>query len=178
MPEAAEAFRGYRDALGAEDRPAASYFVFAAVAEAAIGHPEKGKLLCDEGLTVYPHIAPLLLHAGALRERAGAVDEAEVFYRRAVEEDSDLAPARKALGDALYRRGAYPDAAEQYRKAVELRPDLGGDVYLKLGNVAYKQGDRESAVELWRRALELDPENGIARTNLELVQKVLGESVA
>ncbi|HEX6068823.1 MAG TPA: DUF4388 domain-containing protein [Longimicrobiaceae bacterium] len=173
LPDSVEAFQRYREGIEADDRPAAAYFAFAALAEAAVGRPERGKQLCDEGLTLYPHIAPLLLHAGALRERAGAVDEAEVFYRRAVEEDADLAPARKALGDALYRRGVYDEAAEQYRKAVELRPALGDDVYLKLGNVAYKQGERESAVELWKRALELDPENGIARTNLELVQKVL-----
>ena len=46
-------------------------------------------------------------------------------------------------------------------------------MYLKLGNIAYKQGERASAVELWTRALEMNPENGIARTNLELVQRVL-----
>ena len=84
-----------------------------------------------------------------------------------------MAAARKALGDALYRRGSYDQATEQYRKAVELRPGLGDDVYLKLGNIAYKQGERASAVELWTRALEMNPENGIARTNLELVQRVL-----
>ena len=178
MGEAVAAFQRYRDRIGEDDRPSAAYFAFAALADAAVGHPERAKQLCDEGLTLYPHIAPLLLHAGALRERAGAVDEAEVFYRRSVEEDADLAPARKALGDALYRRGGYDDAAEQYRKAVELRPALGDDVYLKLGNVAYKQGDRESAVQMWRRALELNPNNGIASTNLELVQKVLAQEPA
>ena len=159
--------------MGDEDRPAAAYFAFGALAEAASGRPERAKQLCDEGLRLYPHIAPLLLHAGALRERAGVTDEAEVFYRRAVEEESELPQARKALGDALYRRGSYDQATEQYRKAVELRPGLGDDVYLKLGNIAYKQGERASAVELWTRALEMNPENGIARTNLELVQRVL-----
>ena len=178
VPEAAEAFQLYREALEEGERPAAAYFAFASVTEAALGRPEGGKQLCDEGLRLYPHIAVLLLHAGALRERAGAADEAEVFYRRAVEEDGELAQARKALGDALYRRGAYEQATEQYRRAVELRPRLGDDVFLKLGNIAYKQGERASAVELWNRALEMNPENGIARTNLELVQRVLAEQKA
>ena len=86
-----------------------------------------------------------------------------------------LLKARKALGDALYRRGVYEEATEQYRRAVELRPDLGDDVFLKLGNIAYKAGERRSAVELWTQALDINPENGIARTNLELVQRVLAE---
>jgi tetratricopeptide (TPR) repeat protein len=178
MAEAAEAFQGYREGVGEEDRPSAAYFAFAALAEAAVGHPERAKQLCEEGLRFYPHIAPLLLHAGALRERAGVADEAEVFYRRAVDEDGDLPQARKALGDALYRRGAYDQATEQYRRAAELRPELGDDVYLKLGNIAYKQGERQSAVELWTRALEMNAENGIARTNLELVQRVLADRSA
>lgn len=173
VAEAAEAFGAYREVLQEGERPAAAYFAFASVVEAALGRPERGKQLCDEGVRLYPHIAVLLLHAGALRERAGAPDEAEVFYRRAVEEDGELPQARKALGDALYRRGAYEQAGEQYHRAIELRPDLGDDVYLKLGNIAYKQGARESAVESWSRALEINPENGIARTNLELVQRVL-----
>jgi tetratricopeptide (TPR) repeat protein len=178
MGEAVEAFASYRAAVGEDDRPSAAYYAFAALAEAAIGRPERGKQLCEEGLRLYPHIAPLLLHAGALRERAGMQEEAEVFYRRAVEEEADLAPARKALGDALYRRGSYEEATEQYRRAVELRPSLGDDVYLKLGNIAYKQGEREGAVDLWTRALRLNPDNGIASTNLELVQKVLAADPA
>ena len=159
--------------LAQGERPAAGYFVFAPVVEASCGRPERAKQLCDEGVLHYPYVAPLLLHSGAIRERSGSPEEAEVFYRRAVEEDPELPQARKALGDALYRRGAYADAVEQYTKAVELRPDLGDDVHLKLGNVAYKQGDRERALRWWERAIEMDPGNGIARTNLELVRRVL-----
>jgi tetratricopeptide (TPR) repeat protein len=47
-------------------------------------------------------------------------------------------------------------------------------VYFKLGNIHYKRMDRAEAVRLWRRALELNPENGVVRTNLELVEQVLG----
>src|SRR5690606_23480131 len=171
--DAAEAFERYRGVLAEGERPAAGYFVFAPVVEAACGRPERGKQLCDEGVLHYPHVAPLLLHSGAIRERSGSSEEAEVFYRRAVEEDPELPQARKALGDALYRRAAYSEALEQYTKAVELRPDLGDDVHLKLGNIAYKQGERERAVRCWERAVEIDPDNGIARTNLELVRRVL-----
>lgn len=173
LAEAVDGFATYRSSLAQGERPAAGYFVFASIVEAATGRPERGKQISDEGVLHFPHVAPLLLHAGAIRERSGSPEEAEMFYRRAVEEDAELPQARKALGDALYRRGAYDEATEQYDRAVALRPDLGDDVYLKLGNVAYKQGERERAVQCWERAVEIQPENGIARTNLELVRRVL-----
>src|SRR5690606_40268825 len=92
---AAGAFERYRGGLAEGERPAAGYFVFAPVVEAACGRPERGKQLCDEGVLHYPHVAPLLLHSGAIRERSGSSEEAEVFYRRAVEEDPEL-PDRKS----------------------------------------------------------------------------------
>lgn len=174
--EAAEQLERYRERVADSQRPASAFYAFAAIAEAATGRRMRAQQLCEEGLSLYPHVAPLLLHAGALRERAGSWDEAEMLYRRAVEEEPDLAPARKSLGDALYRRAAYPEAAEQYHRAAELNPSLGDDLYLKLGNVAYKQGERVEAVKLWNRALDINPDNGIARTNLELVRKVLADA--
>jgi tetratricopeptide (TPR) repeat protein len=96
------------------------------------------------------------------------------MYRRAVEEDGDLPQVHKALGDALYRRGAYDDASESYGRALQLDPALGDDVYFRLGNIHYKKMERAEAVRLWRRALELNPQNTVVRTNLELVERVLG----
>jgi len=122
---------------------------------------------------LYPHVAQVLLHLGAVRERLGAWEEAELLYRRAVEEGRELPQAHKSLGDALYRRGAYDEAAAVYGRALELAPGGGEDAWFKLGNIRYKTGDREEAVRCWREALARNPENGIARTNLELVERVL-----
>ena len=171
--EASEAFESYRSRVGEGDRAPASYFAFAMIAEAACGRLPEAQSIAEEGVRHYPHVSPVLLHAGAIRERMGAWEEAEMLYRRAVEEDPTLVTARKALADALYRRTAYADAAEQYDRVVASPNGNGDDALFKLGNIRYKQGDRLEAVRLWRRALELNPDNGIARTNLELVEKTL-----
>jgi tetratricopeptide (TPR) repeat protein len=173
---AIHAFAAYRDRVGDGDRPPAAYFAFAILAHAAGGQLEEARRQAEEGVQLYPHVAPVLLHAGAVRERASDWEEAELLYRRAAEEAPALPQARKSLGDALYRRAAYPDAAEQYEQAIALAPDDGDDAYFKLGNIRYKQGAREEAVRLWRRALELNPDNGIARTNLELVERSLADA--
>jgi len=169
---AREAFRHYREALGA-GRPPAAYFAFAVVAEAAAGNAAEAVKLGEEGVALHPHSGLLLLHLGAVRERRGEWDEAEALYRRAMEEDGDLPQAHKALGDVLYRRGAYEEAAEAYGRALKLAPELGDDTYFKLGNIHYKRMDRGEAVRLWKRALELNPANTVVRTNLELVETVL-----
>jgi tetratricopeptide (TPR) repeat protein len=172
-PHAAlEAFAKYREALGAA-KPPAAYYAFAVVAEAAAGRMDEALRLGDEGTAAHPHSAAVHLHYGAVRERRGEWEQAEALYRRAVEEDGDLPQAHKALGDALYRRGGYEEAAESYRRAIALKDDLGDDVYFRLGNIHYKRMERPEAVRLWRRALEINPQNGVVRTNLELVENVL-----
>jgi tetratricopeptide (TPR) repeat protein len=174
--EASEAFETYRARLGPGARPAASYFAFAPLAEAACGRLPRARQLAAQGVEAYPHLAVVLLHAGCIQERAGGWDEAELLLRRAVDADPALPQARKSLGDVLYRRGQYADAAEEYARAVALDPAMGEDLFFKLGNLRYREGDRAAAVEFWRRTLELNPAHAIAATNLELVQRTLTEA--
>lgn len=169
VPEAREDFARHRELLAGKP-PSATYFAFALLAEAACGDRSRAGQLAEEGLALHAHAPALLLHAGALREREGDWEGAQALYRRSAEEDEALPQARKSLGDALYRAGAYEEAAEHYRKAIDLQPELGDDVYFRLGNIHYKRMDRGEAVRLWRRALEMNPNNGVVRTNLELVE--------
>jgi tetratricopeptide (TPR) repeat protein len=169
---AAETFAAYREALGSA-RPPSTYFTFAILAEAAAGRGERAVEIGLEGVGMHPHAATVHLHLGAVQERRGDWDGAEDSYRRATEEDGELAQAHKGLGDALYRRGAFDEAAHAYARAIQLAPELGDDVYFRLGNIFYKRMDRAEAVRLWRKALEVNPQNSVVRTNLELVEKVL-----
>lgn len=175
VEEAAEAFAEYREKLG-EHTPPAAYYAYAVATEAACGRLDRAAELGEEGASAYPHVPQIMLHLGAVRERQGAWDRAEVHYRRAVDEGADVPQAHKALGDALYRRGAHDEALEAYERAVALNPDLGADVHFKLGNIHYKQGAREAAVKAWKETLRLNPDHRIAGTNLELVERVASMS--
>ncbi|MBA2669104.1 MAG: DUF4388 domain-containing protein [Gemmatimonadetes bacterium] len=173
VEEARAAFAEYREKLAPGDQPPAAYYAFAVLAEASAAHAEAALRLADEGLALYPHSGVVLLHAGAIQERMGSWDAAETLYRRAVDEDSALPQAQKSLGDAFYRRAAYDEASAAYERALQLAPDLGDDLHFKLGNIRYKQGERVRAVEHWRAALMRNPDNGIARTNVELVERAM-----
>jgi tetratricopeptide (TPR) repeat protein len=172
LQEAREAFARYA-AMRGGDRPPAVYYAFAMLAEAACGEAQEAVRLGEEGVRHYPHVAQVLLHLGAVRERLGTWDEAELLYRRAVEEGGGVPQAHKSLADALYRRGAHEEAAASYQRSLELGTGGGDDAWFKLGNIRYKLGQREEAVRCWREALARNAENSIARTNLELVAKVL-----
>jgi tetratricopeptide (TPR) repeat protein len=173
VPEAREAFTRYREVLGERNQPPAAYYAFAMLAEAVAGRGDAALRLGEEGLAQYPDSAPLLLHLGAIWERREEWEVAESMYRRAVGANAELAQAHKALGDSCFRRGAHDEAADSYRRAIEISPEMGDDVYFKLGTIHYKRMEREAAVQLWRKALELNPQNAVARTNLELVEKLL-----
>jgi tetratricopeptide (TPR) repeat protein len=171
--EACEAFALYREMLPAGGRPPAAFFAFSVIAEASAGRAAEAVKIGEEGVQMHPHSGVLHLHLGAVHERAGSWDEAERLYRRAADEDPGLPQAQKSLGDALYRRAAYDEASAAYEMALKHAPGLGDDVLFKLGNIRYKRGEHAKAVDHWRAALERNPENGIARTNLELVERAM-----
>jgi len=173
VDESREAFDRYRAQLGTDGAAPAAYYAFAAIVEATAGQSDEAIRLAEEGIALHPRSGVMLLHAGAIRERTGSWDQAEALYRRAAEEQGELPQAHKSLGDALYHRAAYEEAAVAYERALKLSPDLGDDLHFKLGNIRYKHGDRTRAVDHWRAALERNPENGIARTNMELVERAM-----
>jgi tetratricopeptide (TPR) repeat protein len=173
VDESREAFDRYRAQVGTDGAAPAAYYAFASIVEATAGQSDEAIRLAEEGIAQHPRSGVMLLHAGAIRERTGSWDQAEALYRRAAEEQGELPQAHKSLGDALYHRAAYDEAAVAYERALILSPDLGDDLHFKLGNIRYKHGDRTRAVDHWRAALERNPENGIARTNMELVERAM-----
>ncbi|MBI4539014.1 MAG: tetratricopeptide repeat protein [Gemmatimonadetes bacterium] len=168
LAAAAARFRGYRQQLGGA-APPPLYYAFALLAAALAGDLDAALSVGEEGLRHHPSNGVLLVNVGAVHERRGDLEKAEVLYRRAREEAPLLPQVYKNLGDLLYRRGHYEEAREVYQRAIELAPNLGDDVYLKLGNIWYKEMNREKAVSLWQRAMELNPQNEVVRTNLDLM---------
>lgn len=164
------ALQDYRTRLGPGEKPDATWYYHAALTEAIGSDSSRAQALCWEGLETHPDVAPLLLLAGLAAERLGDNDGAELFYRRAIEVEPNLAQAHKDLGDIAYARGAMDEAMRLYQRASELAPDLGDDVYAKLGALHYRARNREAAVRCWTRSLELNPANDAVRNRLEVLR--------
>ena len=171
LQAAAAALAAARQAFG-DRAPSPVWYHYMGLAAALTGDLRRAAAVLKEGTAAHPRAAVLLNNYAVVLERVSSFDEARSMAERALQEDAALPEVHKNVGDLNYRVGRYEDAMESYLRATKVRPDLGGDVYLKLGNIRLRRQERDEAVRCWERALELDPRNAIVRTNLDAVRQV------
>ena len=105
--------------------------------------------------------------------------EAEVAYKKALEENPDNAVAQfnlassylKQRGEDLANKGdSLVRTADGMLARLAEAPELAEPSFYDRGNVAYKGEDYASAIEMYKNALRRNPENNQARENLRLAQ--------
>jgi len=98
----------------------------------------------------------LLFLKGALADRQKHTDEAEVFFRQALDLDPNNAMTLNYMGYMFADKGLrLPEALRLVRKAVEQEP-MNGAYLDSLGWVYFKMGEFEMAEENLRQAVERD----------------------
>jgi tetratricopeptide (TPR) repeat protein len=97
--------------------------------------------------------------------QAGRLDEAEIFFRKAIALQPDHPGAHNKLGIVLTQQGHLDQAVECYRKAIALQPDHP-NARNNLGIVLEEQGHLDQAVECYRKAIALQPDHLNAHNNL------------
>lgn len=105
--------------------------------------------------------------------------EAEVAYKKALEENPDNATAQFNLASSyLKQRGedltnkedSLIRTADAMLAKVAQNENLAEPSFYDRGNIAYKAEDYASAIEMYKNALRRNPENNQARENLRLAQ--------
>lgn len=107
--------------------------------------------------------------------------DAEISYKKALEENPDNATAQFNLASAyLKQRGndiankadSLVRTADAMLAKVASQPDvkLAESSFYDRGNIAYKAEDYASAIEMYKNALRRNPDNNQARENLRLAQ--------
>lgn len=114
--------------------------------------------LVDEALTVAPDFADAWFARGEVRAAAGADDEAEVAWLRALVSDAAHADAARRLGELYRRQERWPDAALMLTRALTLRPDRV-DLHLPIARAWQAAGDLPRALRRVRLGLEALPED-------------------
>ena len=95
-------------------------------------------------------------------------EEAIRSASRAIELDSDCAPAYLALGLAYDRRGGmFDQSILVWHELAEVAPQLV-TAHVQLGEAFSAAAFHEEAIDAWRTALELDPTDARAMYNLAL----------
>lgn len=111
---------------------------------------------------------------GIIHGQKGRPQEALDSYRKALELDPDIVPARVAVGTLLSRAGEYAEAEKELKRAARLDPSYEKTFY-NLGLVYSEEGRPDSALMMMERAVELDPDYGLARVGVAATLYEMGD---
>jgi Flp pilus assembly protein TadD len=111
---------------------------------------------------------------GAVLAERGRVEDATVWYGRAIATDGAFAPAHNNLGAAFARQDRNEEAEALHRRALALKPDFA-DAHYNLGVVLQGQGRYAEALASYRKAVELKPDTVDARWNLAYLMLLMGD---
>jgi tetratricopeptide (TPR) repeat protein len=114
---------------------------------------------------------------GAVLERLGEEDEAELCYRRALGAEDQPGPmyeAAAALGALLRRTGRLEDAASVYEQYLDEDP-INVDILVEHGICLSDLDEFEHAVERFELAISLEPDHAGAWYNLAITLYRMGQ---
>ncbi len=101
--------------------------------------------------------------------------DAEVRYRKALEQERQLVQGHFNLGDALHQQGKYDEAIRQYQEALnDARQDpTRAHAYYNIGNSLLKEQKYEDAIKSYIESLKIDPGDEETKYNLSYaLQKI------
>lgn len=115
-----------------------------------------------------------LINNGVEHYESENYTEAEVNFRKGLEENVESFEGHFNLGDALYKQERYDDALKQYQNALAVTEDsyLKSKVYHNIGNSLLKSQKLDESIEAYKNALKLDPNDMETKYNLSYAQKL------
>ena len=103
--------------------------------------------------------------------------DAEIYYRRALEENPNNPKALYNLANSLYRQGRFDEAINilDALSHTELEKINKSDVYHNLGNAQLGAQQIRESIDSYKNALRLDPGDNDTRYNLAYAMNLLDE---
>lgn len=116
-----------------------------------------------------------LVNDGNGMYRDGRFADAEVSYRKALEQEHALVQGHFNLGNALYKQGKYQEAVRAYEAARQASTELRtrADASYNIGNAWLKAQDPQKAIASYVDGLKLDPDDMEAKYNLSQALRML-----
>ena len=116
-----------------------------------------------------------LCQIGSCFARMDKNQQAESFYREAVQADTNNAKARLSLAYTLYGNARFEEASEHSDKALLLSPGMPEALACK-GEITRFYGNSEEALKYFDRAMKTQPDNKIAKLGQVLSLLEIGDS--
>lgn len=108
-----------------------------------------------------------VLQLGLQQHQAGLMAEAELLYRRVLQQDPRQKDALHLLGVIAHQQGYHDAALELIVQAIRVDEGIS-DYHLNLGTVYQALGRSAEALSCYERALTLDPDSASSHSNLLL----------
>jgi TolB-like protein/Flp pilus assembly protein TadD len=130
------------------------------------GWIERAEEKFQEVVTLAPENVDVYIALGELRTSEKRNEDAEAYFRRAIDLQRNYWRAHHELARFLYRTERYAEAIEVYELVTALAPDVAS-VFAGQGAVFWMLGDMDGARRAYDRSLELKPSR-LAYTNMGL----------
>ncbi len=141
----------------------------------ALVHLREGNL--EEAMTVLHEILnagsgspDVLYFIGEVYLRMEHFDDAENFFRKALEGNPSFLRAREKLAHVMMKKGRIEEA-ERLLESLETE---FADLYKIKGDIKFHRGDIDSALSLYRKSLEVNSEYGEAVLSLAMTLRKKG----
>jgi tetratricopeptide (TPR) repeat protein len=128
-----------------------------------------GKALPFPGLTATYEFGRNNLSFGSIFYERGYYEQAEEFFRQALEDDPSSAEAFYGIGSVYLQQQKAAEARENFERAIKLHAAYPGtlpNAWNNLGILAAREGNTDSAIADFEHALEIEPAHSIALLNL------------
>jgi tetratricopeptide (TPR) repeat protein len=122
-------------------------------------------------ISFYPQSASANHYLALALHDQNKLDEAEIFYKRALDIDSNSPSAHYGFGNLLYDQNKPEEAITAYRQAIRLKPDYT-KAHRRIGDVFYQQGQLAQALTYYQRFLDLDPESPQAARVIQRINQI------
>ena len=116
--------------------------------------------------------ADVYYFVGEVYLRTERTEEAEVFFRKALELNESYLRAREKLTYTLLKKGKYKEA----ESLIGNNEEGFADIYKVMGDIQYYKKNYEKAEEYYKKSLEVNSEYADVLLSLAIVLRNKGES--
>jgi Ca-activated chloride channel homolog len=131
--------------------------------------------LCAVTVPVHTQTVRSLVNGGNDFYQDQRYPDAEIKYRKALEQDQQLLQGHFNLGNALYRQGKYDEAVRAYDAARKVANDARtrSNAAYNIGNAWMKAQQPQKAIQSYVDGLKLNPDDQEAKYNLSAALRLL-----
>ncbi|OFX42346.1 MAG: hypothetical protein A2046_11030 [Bacteroidetes bacterium GWA2_30_7] len=132
-------------------------------------------ILVTSSFNVFSQKDKQLIRDGNKKYNNTKFDDAELSYRKAIENNPKSFDAAFNLGDALYRQGKYEEAANQFQALSneDVDKETLSKVYHNLGNSYIQNKKLKEGIEAYKQSLRLEDKDVETKYNLSQALRML-----